>query len=68
VWFGSACDQHEPSEQIVPAELAGLCLPGEALQLVGTVVDCCYLTAEVFRTILLAGSPTSAGTAQVQRL
>ena len=42
--------------------------PGEALQLVGTVVDmeCCYLTAEVFRTILLAGSPAAAGTAQVQ--
>lgn len=45
-----------------------LCLPGEALQLVGTVVDmeCCYLTAEVFRTILLAGSPAAAGTAQVR--
>ena len=42
--------------------------PGEALQLVGTVVDmeCCHLTADVFRTILLAGSPAAAGTAQVR--
>jgi hypothetical protein len=42
--------------------------PGEALQLVGTVIDmeCCYLTAEVFRTILLAGSPAAAATGQVQ--
>lgn len=30
-------------------------------------MECCYLTAEVFRTILLAGSPTAAGSAQVHK-
>lgn len=43
---------------------------GEALQLVSTVVDmeCCYLTADVFRNILAAGSPTVPGNGQVRWL